>query len=166
MVCHGNKPGLILENERIFHVPSSRSNGNSNLTLGDYIALGTMLPRDADSVKMQARGLLDVLKRFLRPNTAQAGSAGGGTPDPLAARDNMDDFVTALLSHREIRDLNPGQEIQARSNFFADMLQILRGILRRDVTGDQMATRDAPGVTPEQALKLAMLVGRSLDDLE
>jgi len=189
LVCHGGDIGHIPENEKTFNALSSRSDGNSNPTLGDYMALASMLPRDADSVETQARGLLDVLKRFLRPSTAQAGSAGGVTPDPLAARDNVDDFVAAVMSHRDLnpgqemqsvardslddylallnsRDLGPEAEIQARSKFLDGLMKAVEMIIPRDVTDDQMATRDAPGMTPRQVIKLAMLMGRSLDDLE
>jgi len=99
------------------------------------------------------------------------------TPDELAARSDVDDFIK-LLSSRDASF----SELQARFGF-GDLAKILQGLLgsgsvlrREDVPPPSVARDDMSDllrvltqtrdVTPEQLAGLATLFGRSFDDLD
>jgi hypothetical protein len=68
------------------------------------------------------------------------------TPDELAARDGLNDFVGKYLNSREsgpdhLRDFDPEQTLQAR-NWFSEFASAMENFILRDVTTDELGARD------------------------
>jgi len=90
------------------------------------------------------------------------------SPDELAGRDNLDDAINAYISNSKptAREHMPEQEIQARSSPDDTPKTVARDGTMNDFINALMKTRDSPEITTEDALTLASLASRALDDLD
>ncbi len=153
--------------------------------------LGSFLRRDVAPDELAARDNMDDLMKL--PNTRELNlerkiqSRGFFTnliafalnhiltvrlrdvsPDELAGRDNLDDAINAYISNSKptAREYMPEQEIQARSSPDDTPKTVARDGTMNDFINALMKTRDSPEITTEDALTLASLASRALDDLD
>lgn len=86
------------------------------------------------------------------------------SPDQLAARDDLNDFID-LLTTREL-DVGPPDRDPARSTPDGLSETMARCAARDDFINALLKSRDSPKITPDDLFALTSLASRTLDDLE